>query len=54
LSLIKRAGKPGIAPQFSRTRSELLEANRRLNTLYVLKDDLKQLLKFVYPAAALL
>jgi transposase len=31
---------------------ELLKANRRLNTLYVLKDDLKQLWKYVYPAAA--
>jgi transposase len=31
---------------------ELLRANRRLNTLYVLKDDLKQLWKYLYPAAA--
>lgn len=31
---------------------ELLNANRRLNTLYVLKDDLKQLWKYVYPASA--
>jgi transposase len=31
---------------------ELLRVNRRLNTLYVLKDDLKQLWKYVYPAAA--
>jgi transposase len=32
---------------------ELLRVNRRLNTLYVLKDDLKQLWKYVYPEAAL-
>jgi transposase len=31
---------------------ELLRVNRRLNTLYVLKDDLKQLWRYVYPAAA--
>jgi transposase len=30
----------------------LLHANRRLSTLYVLKDDLKQLWKYIYPAAA--
>lgn len=31
---------------------ELLSANRRLGTLYLLKGDLKQFWRFVYPAPA--
>lgn len=41
-----------LRPDQKVTLRELLRVNRRLNTLYVLKDDLKQLWKYVYPAAA--
>lgn len=44
--------RKNLRPDQKVTLKELLRVNRRLNTLYVLKDDLKQLWKYVYPAAA--
>ena len=44
--------RENVRPEDRVTLRELLAANRRLATVYILKDDLKHLWEYTYPGAA--